>query len=324
MTIYIISDNIMICELLSARLAVLLPAGTIIATGMRKNAKAMIAQSKPSAIVLDIDGGEASDAAAFISDLCPRYSIPIIAVTANKGPRSSLFTAGAIDVVQHQIDAGADEKFLQRVSQSIKSCTSAVRMRLSPQKTNEDQVIVIGGSTGSTNALPELLKDLPSNSPPIVCVLHMPVGYTKIYAAQLNASLPLDVSEAVSGTYLTRGMVVIAEGGRHLRLFRDRKGYFITSEEGVKVNGHCPSVDVLFSSAAYAAKENAIGIILTGMGCDGAKGMLDMRKLGAYNIAESEKTAVVYGMPRVAAENGAANISLPLDEIAAHVIAKIQ
>lgn len=324
MTIYIVSDNMNISGLLADGLKERLPLGTVIAAFPLRKAKMMIAHQKPAAIVLDIDTGEQFDAAAYIKDLGPRYSIPIIVVTASKSPQSALLSAGAIDIIIHNSGEAADEKFLQRVSQSIKSCTNTVRMQLRSQRVNNDKVIVIGGSTGSTNALPVVLKGLPADCPPVVCALHMPEGYTKLYATQLNASMPLKVSEAVTGTYITRGMVVIAAGGKHLRLFRDRKGYFITSEKGVKVNGHCPSVDVLFDSAAYAAKENVIGVILTGMGSDGAKGMLDMRKLGAYNIAESEKTAVVYGMPKVAAENGAANISLPLDEIAAHIISRLR
>lgn len=324
MIVYLISDNRNNSELLAGGLKELLPGGTVIAAFPLSKAKMMITHRRPTVIVLDIDAGEQFDAAAYIKDLCPRYSIPIIVVTANKSPQSSLISAGAIDIILHQSGVSADEKLLQRVSTSIISSISIIKPRFYPQKISDtDNIIVIGGSTGSTNALPVVLKGLPADCPPVVCVLHMPEGYTKLYAAQLNSALPLKVTEAVSGTYLKRGMVIIAAGGKHLRIFRDKKGYFVTSEEGVKVNGHCPSVDVLFDSAAYAAKKNAIGVILTGMGSDGAKGMLDMRKLGAYNIAESEKTAVVYGMPKVAAENGAANISLPLDEIAAHIIGRL-
>ena len=324
MIVYLISDDLKMHELLAGGLKELLTGDTVIAAFPLRKAKMMIAHRKPSVIVLDIDAGEQFDAAAYIKELCPRYSIPIIVVTASKSPQSALLSAGAIDIILHQSGTAADEKLLQRVSTSIISSVSIIKPRFYPQKISDcERVIVIGGSTGSTNALPVVLKGLPADCPPVVCVLHMPEGYTKIYATQLDAALPMKVTEAVSGTYLKRGMVIIAAGGKHLRVFRDKKGYFVTSEAGVKVNGHCPSVDVLFDSAAYAAKKNAIGVILTGMGSDGAKGMLDMRKLGAYNIAESEKTAVVYGMPKVAAENGAANISLPLDEIASHIINKL-
>ena len=147
----------------------------------------------------------------------------------------------------------------------------------------------------------------------------MPAGYTKIYAEQLCTETGHNVVEAKSGLYLSQGMVVIAQGGQHLRLFRDKKGYFVTSEAGVKVSGHCPSVDVLFDSVAYSAKRNAIGVILTGMGCDGAKGMLNMKKMGAYNIGQDAESSIVYGMPKAAYENGSVSKQCPLDKIAQEI-----
>lgn len=256
MIVYLISDDLKMHELLAGGLKELLTGDTVIAAFPLRKAKMMIAHRKPSVIVLDIDAGEQFDAAAYIKELCPRYSIPIIVVTASKSPQSALLSAGAIDIILHQSGTAADEKLLQRVSTSIISSVSIIKPRFYPQKISDcERVIVIGGSTGSTNALPVVLKGLPADCPPVVCVLHMPEGYTKIYATQLDAALPMKVTEAVSGTYLKRGMVIIAAGGKHLRVFRDKKGYFVTSEAGVKVNGHCPSVDVLFDSAAYAAKK---------------------------------------------------------------------
>ena len=323
MTVYLISDNHNYAEMLSSQLKTMLPASFIVETGKISAAKKMIRNHKPSALVLDIDSMQGMDAADYIKELCPRYHIPIIVITAGRSSHSKLISAGALDVITVPSGEKGKEKLLSQLTTSIKGSAKVIR-HTHNMPGGESSVIVIGGSTGSTNALPVVLKGLPEDCPPVVCVLHMPEGYTKLYASQLNASLPLDVVEAVTGTYLKRGMVVIAAGGRHLRLFRDRKGYFINSEPGVKVNGHCPSVDVLFSSAAYCAKSDALGVILTGMGSDGAKGMLDMRKMGAYNIAEAESTAVVYGMPKAAKENGAANISLPLYEIAGHIVTKLK
>jgi len=319
MTIFIISDSLKMQELLTVGLKKHLPDGTVLRAGRLATAKQMLAGGKPAALVLDVSKTVGFDAAEYIRGLGPRYFVPVIAILAQNVSKSSLIQAGALDVINIYVGEGGNERLLARLATSIRGCTNIVRPKLiTPLDTGK--VIVIGGSTGSTNALPVVLKGLPADCPPVVCVLHMPEGYTKLYASQLNASLPLTVVEAHSGTYLKRGMVVIAAGGRHLRLFKDKKGYFVNSEPGVKVNGHCPSVDVLFDSAAYAAKSDAIGVILTGMGSDGAKGMLDMRKMGAYNIAESEQSAVVYGMPKAAAENGAANISLSLENIAGHII----
>ena len=148
----------------------------------------------------------------------------------------------------------------------------------------------------------------------------MPDKYTAIYAEQLNSITDYEVVEASSGLYMKPNRIVIAAGGKHLRLFRDKKGYFVTSEAGVRVSGHCPSVDVFFDSVAYTAKANAIGVILTGMGQDGAKGMLTMKKMGAYNIGQDEASSVVYGMPRAAFENGAIKKQCSLDKIAGELM----
>lgn len=323
MKIHIISDNKKTRELLIGGLTGLLPAGTAFRQGGLGAAGMMLSKEKPSALVLDIDCIRNYDAENYIEGLCPRHFVPIIVLTVRNSSRASLINAGAVDIIRRPTGDKDDDKLFGRLASSIIGSANVVRPK-NLSGSESGKVIVVGGSTGSTGALPVLLKGLPADCPPVVCVLHMPEGYTKLYAAQLDASLPLQVVEAKTGTYLKRGMVVIAAGGKHLRLFRDRKGYFVTSEAGVKVNGHCPSVDVLFDSAAYSAKKDAIGVILTGMGSDGAKGMLDMRKMGAYNIAEAESSAVVYGMPKAAAENGAANISLSLDNIAGHIISKIK
>lgn len=323
MKIHIISDSKRIREMIISGLGGKLPAGTSFRSGGLGAAAVMLAKEKPSALVLDIDSIRSFDVEAYIEGLGPRHFVPIIVITVDSSPKSTLIQAGAIDIIRRHTGDRLDDKFFDRLANSIMGSTNVVRPRIQIAP-DCDKVIVIGGSTGSTGSLPVVLKGLPSDCPPVVCVLHMPEGYTKLYAAQLDAELPLQVVEAKTGTYLKRGMVVIAAGGKHLRVFRDRKGYFVTSEAGVKVNGHCPSVDVLFDSAAYSAKKDAIGVILTGMGTDGAKGMLDMKKMGAYNIAEAESTAVVYGMPKAAVENGAANISLSLENIAGHIISKIK
>lgn len=321
MKIHIISDNRISRELLIGGLRGLLPAGTSFRAGGLDAAKVMLAKEKPSALVVDIDG--AFDPESYIEGLGPKHFVPVIAVTVKNTPIASLIQSGAVDVIIRPKGEKADEKLFQRLSASIMGSVDMVRPKVD-MTADSGKVIVIGGSTGSTAALPVLLKGLPADCPPVVCALHMPEGYTKLYASQLDTTLPQQVIEAETGTYLKRGTVTIAAGGKHLRLFRDKKGYFVTSEEGVKVNGHCPSVDVLFDSAAYSAKKDAIGVMLTGMGSDGAKGMLDMRKMGAYNIAEAESTAVVYGMPKAAVDNGAANISLSLDNIAGHIITRLK
>ncbi len=145
---------------------------------------------------------------------------------------------------------------------------------------------------------------------------HMPPGFTKMYADRLNRTCQMEVREAVNGDRLTNGLALIAPGDKQMRLAKDAKGYFVRCLEGEKVSGHCPSVDVLFESVAKAAGKNSIGIILTGMGKDGANGLLNMRKEGAYTIGQDQGSCVVYGMPKVAFEIGAVQIQSPIADIA--------
>lgn len=273
----------------------------------------------PDYVLLDGDCQNNMD--DYIISLAPRYSVPIIYLTIQHNNKYPMMQAGAIDVVYKPDGTPSDnERFQKRFTESIQRLEKArVNSVVHIPAINTSGIIAIGGSTGSTEALKAVLKDLRHDLPPIVAVLHMPAGYTRIYAEQLCTETGHNVVEAKSGLYLSQGMVVIAQGGQHLRLFRDKKGYFVTSEAGVKVSGHCPSVDVLFDSVAYSAKRNAIGVILTGMGCDGAKGMLNMKKMGAYNIGQNAESSIVYGMPKAAYENGSVSKQCPLDKIAQEI-----
>ena len=178
-----------------------------------------------------------------------------------------------------------------------------------------DLVIAIGASTGGTDAILEVVKDLPATTPGIVIVQHMPPVFTQMYAQRLDRICKMRVKEAAPGDRVVAGQIIIGAGGFHLRLARDARGYFVTSVAGPKVNGHCPSVDVLFDSVAETAGRKAIGVILTGMGADGAKGLLRMRKAGAYTIGQDKESSVVYGMPMVAYDIGAVEKQLPLNAI---------
>lgn len=273
----------------------------------------------PKLIILDIDTNKFSDMADYLVHLIPKYSVPVIVCTEKNQMKYTMVNAGAVDVIRKQHSTDMPDYFENRLYQSISSIQKAVSENKIKTFTESTKIIAIGGSTGSTNALPVILNGLCLDAPPVICVLHMPEMYTKIYAQQLNSSLPFDVREAENGMYIQSGQVIIAAGAKHLRVFRDKKGYFITSEAGVKVSGHCPSVDVLFDSVAYAAKRDAIGVILTGMGADGAKGMLNMRRMGAYNIGQDEASSVVYGMPRMAFENGSISKQCSLDDIAEEI-----
>ena len=177
--------------------------------------------------------------------------------------------------------------------------------------------VAIGASTGGTEAICSVVKDYGTDIPGIVCVQHMPPGFTQMYAKRLNDQCRIQVKEAETGDRVLPGHMLIAPGGdRHMRLVKVNGGYQVEVKAGPKVNGHCPSVDVLFDSVAKVARSDAVGIILTGMGGDGAKGLLAMRKAGARTIGQDESTCVVYGMPKVAYDLGAVEYQEKLPDIA--------
>ena len=178
-----------------------------------------------------------------------------------------------------------------------------------------DAIIALGASTGGTEALEQVIRFFPEDTPPVIVVQHMPAGFTKLYADRLNHSCKMEVKEAVDGERLRRGLVIVGAGEHHLRLCKDRQGYYISSKPGEKVSGHCPSVDVMFSSVAEVAGPLSIGAILTGMGKDGAEGLLKMRQAGAFTIGQDKETCVVYGMPMEAYNIGAVEVQAPLYKI---------
>ena len=186
-----------------------------------------------------------------------------------------------------------------------------------------DVVVALGASTGGTEALEQVIKGFPADMAPVIVVQHMPAGFTKMYSERLNRNCKVEVKEAEDGDRLRRGLVIIGAGEHHLRLCKDSKGYYVSSRQGEKVSGHCPSVDVMFTSVAEVAKDNAIGAILTGMGRDGADGLLKMKNAGAYTIGQDKETCVVYGMPMEAYKIGAVMQQAPLYRIADIIINKL-
>lgn len=184
------------------------------------------------------------------------------------------------------------------------------------KNTNERDIIAIGASTGGTEAIITVIKSLPADIPPIIITQHMPAGFTKMYADRLNKICRFEVREAKDCDRLSNGLALVAPGDKQMRLMKDTSGYYVRCQEGEKVSGHCPSVDVLFESVSNVCSSNAIGIILTGMGKDGAYGLKKMRIKGAYTIGQDEKSCVVYGMPKVAYEIGAVKVQGSLEEIA--------
>ncbi len=183
------------------------------------------------------------------------------------------------------------------------------------QRGREGYVVALGASTGGTDALECVIKAFPETMPPVVVVQHMPPVFTKLYSERMDKCCTVHVKEAEDGDRLTPGLCIIGAGGLQMEVRKDSRGYYVKLYEGEKVSGHCPSVDVLFSSVAEAAGNKAIGAIMTGMGADGAKGLLKMRQNGAYTIGQDKESCIVYGMPMEAYKLGACSEQQPLNNI---------
>lgn len=182
-------------------------------------------------------------------------------------------------------------------------------------KTREGYIVALGASTGGTDALECIIKSFPDTMPPVLVVQHMPPVFTKMYSERLDRCCAVHVKEAQDGDRLTEGVCLIAAGGYHMELKKDVRGYFVKCYQGEKVSGHCPSVDVMFTSVAEVAGKKAIGALMTGMGADGAKGLKKMHDNGAYTIGQDKDSCVVYGMPMEAFKLGACSEQQPLANI---------
>ncbi len=294
------------------------------------DAQEKIYQLKPDIVTLDVEMPK-MNGITFLKKLMKESPIKVVLVSSLNISVFDALDAGAVDFVKKP-DMGIQNElnsFFLELRSKIKIAHIA-RLRtnipmnieklpissIKLETLSTQKIIAIGASTGGTEATLEILKKLPKEVPGILVTQHMPPGFTKMYADRLNRICQMEVREAVNGDRLTNGLALIAPGDKQMRLAKDAKGYFVRCLEGEKVSGHCPSVDVLFESVAKAAGKNSIGIILTGMGKDGANGLLNMRKEGAYTIGQDQGSCVVYGMPKVAFEIDAVQIQSPIADIA--------
>lgn len=286
---------------------------------------------KPDVVTMDVEMPK-MNGIDFIKKLMPTNPVPVVVVTSLPMNAFDALQAGAVDFVRKPVvNNPADlNHFINDLSSKIsvaatakvsRSPTNAVIHALaSLRRPIDDMVIAIGASTGGTEAILQVVRDLPATMPGIVIVQHIPPVFSKMYAQRLDGICKMRVKEASHGDRVERGKIIIGAGEFHLRLARDSQGYYVKSEQGPRVSGHCPSVDVLFDSVAQTAKNRAVGVILTGMGSDGAKGLLNMSKAGAYTIGQDQASCVVYGMPMMAYKMGAVKKQLPLDQISGELI----
>ena len=264
----------------------------------------------------------------FIQRLIPQYPLSVIVVSGASDAVFDAMSAGAVDFVgkPDMKSVKCVEDFINELIGKIKIAASAKIIQsisgnaskvIENGRNNEgtDKIIAIGASTGGTEAIYNLLSTFPENTPGIVIVQHIPPVFSKMFAERLDNSTLLKVKEAQTGDYIERGQVLIAPGDKHLKIKKIGEKYKVECFEGEKVNGHCPSVDILFDSVAKEAGRQSIGIILTGMGYDGAKGLLAMRRRGARTIGQDESSSIVYGMPKVAFDVGAVERQVPLENI---------
>ncbi len=297
-------------------------------------ARDKIVKLKPDVITLDIEMPR-MDGLTFLKKLMKHYPMPVIIVSSltQKGGKLAMeaLAGGALEVIckpsaaysvgdmsvqlADKIRAVARVRVSARTASggSTNSDTPGVRTKAMAATTNK--IIAIGASTGGTEAIKTVLCTMPPNAPGIVIVQHMPAQFTTSFAERLNSLSQINVKEAVDGDSVTNGQALLAPGNYHMLLKRSGARYFVAVKTGPLIHHQRPAADVLFRSVANTAGANAVGIILTGMGADGAAGMLEMKNAGARNIAQDEKSCVVFGMPKEAIKIGAAEKVVGLNRI---------
>lgn len=300
------------------------------------DAKTKIKRLQPDVMTLDVEmpGTNGID---FLRQLLPENPLPVILVSSLNLRVFEALAAGAVDFVRKPDGVESRESFLRALAQKITvaSCAKVspcrrstiqptaaaapapINLGRSGEKVDLDHTIIgLGASTGGTEATLEVLKRLPADIPGMVIVQHMPPGFTGMYAQRLNKLCAMEVREAKNGDEIHRGLALVAPADLQARVVRMGSRYTLSCQPGEKVSGHRPSVDALFTSMAETVKCHMVGIIMTGMGRDGASGLLEMRKAGAYTIGQDKDSCVVYGMPGVAQEIGAVMIQASCDNIA--------
>ncbi|MDW5375673.1 chemotaxis response regulator protein-glutamate methylesterase [Halomonas sp. HP20-15] len=302
-------------------------------------ARDLIKRTNPDVLTLDVEMPR-MDGLDFLERLMRLRPMPVLMVSSLTQAGSEItlraLELGAVDFVskpQLGIRSGMldySEMIADKIRAAARSRPRAARRKedapAEPIKApfiSSEKLIIIGASTGGTEAIRHVLEPLPANTPAILITQHMPGGFTKSFAERLDRLCRITVKEAEDGERVLPGHAYIAPGDRHLKLARSGANYVVALDDGEPVNRHRPSVDVLFKSAAKNAGRNAIGVILTGMGKDGAVGLLEMRKAGAHTLAQNEASCVVYGMPREAVAVGGAVEVIDLEQMASKIMQQV-
>lgn len=296
------------------------------------DARDKILQYHPDVITCDIEMPK-MNGIKFIKKLMPQYPLPIIVVSSISEKVFEAMEAGAVDFITKPSAESPEsvQEFILYLTKKIKeaklakihttSDKASKANRLNKNKIRKHKLIAIGASTGGTEAIYSVLKQLPTGIPGIVVVQHIPPVFSTMFAERLNKQTDFIVSEAKTGDIICNDHVYLAPGDKHIQVKNNNGILSLKVSEGSKVNGHCPSVDVLFLSVASALGKRALGVILTGMGYDGAKGAAMMKRRGAITLGQDEKSSVVYGMPKAAYEIGGITKQVSL-ELMGHQIMK--
>ena len=301
-------------------------------------ARDLIKKFNPQVLTLDVEMPR-MDGLDFLEKLMRLRPMPVVMVSSLTGKGSEItlraLELGAVDFVTKP-QLGIREGMLAYSELIAEKIRTAAKARLSQRSTgpapailshtpllSSEKLIAIGASTGGTEAIRHVLQPLPATSPALLITQHMPPGFTRSFAERLNKLCQITVKEAEDGERVLPGHAYIAPGDRHLELTRSGANYQVRLHDGPPVNRHRPSVDVLFRSVAQLAGRNAVGVILTGMGNDGAAGMLEMHRAGAYTLAQNEASCVVFGMPREAIATGGVNEVVELERMSQRMLAQI-
>ncbi len=287
-------------------------------------ARDAIVKYNPDVMTLDVELPR-MNGIEFLKKLMPQHPLPVLVISALDNKVFDALEAGAVDFINKPDGSTGNclEAFLKNEMPAKVKIASTAKVGKYKQveigniggkisDSSKQCVIAIGASTGGTEAIYEVVRKFHRDIPGVVICQHMPPGFTKMYAERLNNQCEVSVKEAKTGDKVLQGQVLIAPGDKHMRIVKLAGEYQVECRGIDKVNGHCPSVDVLFDSVAKNVGKDALGVILTGMGGDGAKGLLRMRKAGAKTIGQDEASCVVYGMPKVAYDLGAVQYQLPL------------
>jgi two-component system chemotaxis response regulator CheB len=328
--VLIVDDSALVRKVLSEELSKY-PDIEVVGTAVDPYvARQKIAQLHPDVISLDIEMPR-MDGLTFLQKLMKYHPLPVV-VVSSLTPRNSeaafrALALGAVEVISKpgsafsipevglQLVRAVRAAAVARIAKHEPAAAVPAAPRILAEIQTTHQVVAIGASTGGTQAIETLLRQLPVNTPGMLVVQHMPPGFTTTFAARLDQLCAIEVREAADGDVVVPGLALIAPGAHHMVLERSGARYQVRIKDGPPVHHQRPSVDVLFHSVARHAGRNAVGALLTGMGSDGAKGLLAMHQAGAHTIAQDEESCVVFGMPREAIDLGAADEVLHLDRI---------